>query len=132
MPTGGVYRQLCCVDSEDVHEDLEHVSAEEEAEDGPEGDHGVHDADVDTGRVPGHVVVDVGGAEREEGRAAAADEELGHHEDEDGEGGGLGALLDAVVVPAELVVVRPQRGRGQSVHVLRVQQLVQLPQLQLV
>ena len=33
-------------------------------------------------------------------------EELGNHKDEDREGGRLGCLLDAVVVPGELVVVR--------------------------
>jgi hypothetical protein len=59
------------------------------------------------------VVVDVRRAEGEEGRPAAAEQELRHHEDEDGQRGRLGRLLDAVVLAVVLVVVRGQR-RGRQ------------------
>ena len=87
---------------------------EQEATDGSEGAHAVHEPDVDGGRVSLDVIVDVGRAQGEEGRATAAEKELGHHEDEDGQGRGLGRLLDAVVLPVVLVVVRGQRWWGQA------------------
>ena len=83
--------------------------AEQEAAHGSEGAHAVHEADVDGRGVSLDVIVDVGRAQGEEGRATAAQKELGHHEDEDGQGRGLGRLLDAVVLPVVLVVVRGQR-----------------------
>ncbi len=55
---------------------LEQVGAQEEAADGPEGAHGVHDADVHGRVVALDVVVDVGRAEREERRASAAEQQL--------------------------------------------------------
>ncbi len=45
------------------------------------------------------MIVDVGGAEGEDGRAGAAQQQLRQHEDEDGEGRRPGRLLDAVVLP---------------------------------
>ena len=54
----------------------EEVGAEEEAADGPEGAHGVHDADVHAAVVPLHVVVHVRRPQREERRATAAEQEL--------------------------------------------------------
>ena len=60
------------------------------------------------------MVVDVGRAEGEERRAAAAEEQLRDHEDEDGHGRGLVGLLDAVVLAADEVAVRAQRGRVQA------------------
>ncbi len=45
------------------------------------------------------MIVDVGGAEGEDGGAWAAQQQLRQHEDEDGEGGRPGRLLDAVVFP---------------------------------
>ena len=59
--------------------------AQEEPADGSERAHAVHEADVDRRRVPLDVVVDVRRAQGEEGGASAAEEELGHHEDEDGQ-----------------------------------------------
>ena len=54
----------------------EEVGAEEEAADGPECAHGVHDADVHAAVVPLHVVVHVRRPQREERRAAATEKEL--------------------------------------------------------
>ena len=84
----------------------EKESAEQEPADGPEGAHAVDEADVDGRRVPLDVIVDVRRAQGEEGRASAAEQELGDHEDEDGHGGGFGGLLDAVVGAVVRVVVR--------------------------
>ena len=67
---------LCDVDGESVDVVGEEVGAEEEAADGPEGAHGVHDADVHAAVVPLHVVVHVRRPQREERRAAAAEQKL--------------------------------------------------------
>ena len=64
------------VDGESVDVVGEEVGAEEEAADGPEGAHGVHDADVHAAVVPLHVVVHVRRPKREERRAAATEQEL--------------------------------------------------------
>ena len=56
----------------------EQVRSQKEPADGTEGTHGVHDADVHGRVVPLDVVVDVGGAQGEEGRAAATEEKLGN------------------------------------------------------
>ena len=85
--------------------------SEQESAHGAEGAHAVHEADVDGRRVSFDVIVDVGRAQGEEGGPSAAEQELGHHEDEDGQGRGLGRLLDAVVLPVVLVVVRGERWR---------------------
>ena len=84
---------------------------EQEATDGSEGAHAVHEPDVDGGRVSLDVIVDVGRAEREEGGSPTAQKQLCDHEDEDGEGGRFGRLLDAIVLPVVLVVVWSKRRR---------------------
>ncbi len=60
--------------------------SEQESADGPEGAHAVHEPDVDRGGISLHVIIDVGRAQCEEGRTTAAEQKLGHHEDEDWEG----------------------------------------------
>ena len=61
----------------------EEVGAEQEAADGAEGAHGVHDADVHAAVVALHVVVHVRRAQGEERGAAAPEQEL--KEDRGGE-----------------------------------------------
>lgn len=115
-----------------VHVVREEVGPEEEPADGAERAHGVHDTDVHGGVVALHVVVHVGGAQREQRGATATEEKLrmcinteklsafyinflcvvahylSHHKDEDGHGRGLVGLLDAVVLPVVVVVVRTE------------------------
>jgi len=64
----------------------EKESSQQEPTDGAEGTHAVDEADVDRGGVPLDVIVDVRRAQGEEWRASAAEQELGDHEDEDGNG----------------------------------------------
>ena len=66
--------------------------SQQESADGPEGAHAVHEPDVDRGWISFHVIVDVGRAQREEGRTTAAEQKLGHHEDENWKGRGFSSL----------------------------------------
>ena len=107
MPVPGVHHRVI---RERVHVMAEKVSPEQEPADRSEGAHGVHDADVHGRVVPLDVVVDVGGAQGEQGASAAPQQQLGDHEDEDGHGRRLVGFLDAVlVVPFEVGVVTQAR-----------------------
>ena len=60
--------------------------SEQKSADGPECAHAVHEADVDGGGISLDVIVDVRRAQREQRRAAASEQKLSHHEDEDWKG----------------------------------------------
>ena len=75
------------------------------------GAHAVHEPNVDRGGVSLDVIIDVSRAQGEQGWTSTAEQQLSHHEDEDGKGWGLCGLLNAVVLAVVLVVVRSQGRR---------------------